>query len=278
MKNSDFEMDLLDTADIMKRGYAFLINNVGKSVALITVLVACLVTFTDIGFHDFGTAGFTSTLAMMLIGSYLMYFSLEEAGERLGEETEQFRSATEKYTAAKSKINADMTGELRQFCSDYSREELAYRRNSFLVCHSLTPDEYESYKNGSCVEKRNARIFRKADRIKAIPLTVSMLLDREKSSSKSELYNPNKAKTVRMILKLIPTTVCMLFTGSVMLSAKDGLSAGVVIESILRLATLPIVGFKGYSAGYMHAKNSRSAWIETKARLLDAFISSREKA
>ena len=278
MKNNSFEMDLLDTGDIMKRGYVFLINNVGKSIALITLLVACLVTFTDIGFHNFGTASFTSTLAMMLIGSYLMYFSLEEAGERLGEDTEEFKAASEKYNSSKSQINADMTSELRQFCSDYSREELACRQKSFLICHAIPPEEYYSYKKGAPTQKKKARLFRKVERMKAIPLTVSMLLDREKSSSKSELYNPNRAKTAKLILKLIPTTVCMLFTGSVMLSAKDGLTAGIIIESILRLATLPIVGFKGYSAGYMHAKNSRSAWIETKARLLDAFISSREKA
>ena len=89
MKDNNFERALLGTDDVIKRGRDLLINNVGKTVALITLLLACLVTFTDISFYELGTERFTSTLVMMLIASYLMYFSLEDAGERLGEESEE---------------------------------------------------------------------------------------------------------------------------------------------------------------------------------------------
>jgi len=75
-----------------------------------------------------------------------------------------------------------------------------------------------------------------------------------------------------MIIKLIPSTVCTLFTISVMISVKDNLTAAGVIEALLKLSTLPIIGLKGYSGGYEYVTVSEVAWINTKCRLLDAFI------
>ena len=79
----DIDIGLLSTGALVKKGYSFLIANVGKTVALITLAVTALVSFTEISFSAVGTEHFTSTLIMMLIASYIMYFSLEDAGEKL---------------------------------------------------------------------------------------------------------------------------------------------------------------------------------------------------
>ena len=63
----------------------------------------------------------------------------------------------------------------------------------------------------------------------------------------------------------------MTVTVSVILTAKSGLSAATVIEGILKLSTLPIVGFKGYAGGYSYIRKSYIPWIETKRRLLQAY-------
>ena len=79
-----------------------------------------------------------------------------------------------------------------------------------------------------------------------------------------------------MILRLIPSTVCTFFTVSVIISTKDGLTASSVIESILKLSTLPVIGLKGYSLGYEYTLGSEISWLELKTDLLDAFIKHRE--
>ena len=79
-------------------------------------------------------------------------------------------------------------------------------------------------------------------------------------------------KIVSVITSLIPSTVCTLFTVSIILTAKDGLTVESVIEGLLKLSALPIVGFRGMLDGYRFAKESKSAWFETKARLLEAFL------
>jgi hypothetical protein len=75
-----------------------------------------------------------------------------------------------------------------------------------------------------------------------------------------------------MILKLIPSTVCMLFTVSVMVNVRDNLSVAGVIEAILKLSTLPIIGLKGYSGGYQYTVGSELGWLDTKCRLLETFL------
>ena len=67
------ELLLLEGA--VKGGFSSLITNAGKVVAGITLLVAVLVTFTDVAFSDIRSESFTTTFIIMLISAYLMYFS-----------------------------------------------------------------------------------------------------------------------------------------------------------------------------------------------------------
>jgi hypothetical protein len=275
MKDGGFDTALLESGELLKKGFSSLIGNVGRTVAIITLAVAALVTFTDVGFHDLKTASFTSTLLLMLVASYIMFFSLEDAGERLGEQSEEYKAALDGYNAALGEIEPDEIGALRDFCTVYSEEELKFRQRSYLISCGYSPSELDEKENGGTDECRRKRAIMKAKKMKAVILTPSMLLSKERASRTSELKNPERTKLPALVLRLVPITFGMLFTTSVMLVSKDGLTASTVIESIMRLATLPIVGFKGYSVGYTYAKRTESRWISTKTRLLRAYIARR---
>ena len=269
-----FEMSLLESGSLIKRGTEALLNNMGRAIAIITLLISALVLFTDIGFADFSTERFTSTMAVMLLASYLMYFSMSDSGEKRGEESEEFKRASKRCAELSEKIGGDMIGALREFCKSYSEEELAYRKANIIICYGYGESEYERYKSGGACDKKARRIFKRADRQRAIPLTPRTLLAKERVRERSELINPENGKLIAMILKLIPTTVCMLVTVSVMLTAKDDLSAQTVIDGIFKLASLPIIGFRGYVSGYSYTRHTLTLWADTKARLLDAFLKS----
>jgi hypothetical protein len=64
----------------------------------------------------------------------------------------------------------------------------------------------------------------------------------------------------------------MLFTVSIMLGVKDGMTAEFILESILKLSTLPIIGLRGYSQGYAYAKGELTLWLETKTRLIEGYL------
>ena len=167
---------------------------------------------------------------------------------------------------------------IRDFCTEYSLEELEYRRVSMLAEHGYTRDEYEKYRNeGALPTARAAKIFRLCNRMRAAALTPDVLMSFEHTRRHSELINPERYKLPYLCAQLIPSTLCMAFTVSVMLSTKDGMSVSSVLDGIFKLTALPIVGLRGYTEGYSYVKNSKSAWLETKARLLELFIARQGK-
>ena len=268
---SRLEIGLIESENLLKRGGIALINNIGKTVAVITLIVASLVTFTDIAFADFRTESFATSALMLVLASYLMYFSMEDSGERLGEESEEYKSALEAYTSEVTRVKGEDIDSLREFCLAYSEEELIYRQKAFITANALSVSDFNRFLAGEKTDKKSERIFKKAKKMKAIPLSPKTLLSKERENGKSELKNPEKSKLFHLAVKLIPTTLCMTVTVSVMLTAKEGLSAASVIEGILKLSTLPIVGFKGYAGGYSYVRKNYAPWLKTKGRLLEIY-------
>ena len=266
-----FDIGIVSSGAMMKKGYSLIIANVGKTVALITLIITALVSFTEISFSGFESESFSSTLVMMLISSYVMYFSLEDAGEKLGRESDEYKAASEKYTELQGRIKGCDIALLRKFCLDYRNAELEYRRSNLLFSLGYSKEEYEDYLKGTPISKKAKRELRRVKRIKRAELDAASLLSVEGKRS-DELTNPEKGRVLSMIIKLIPSTVCTLFTISVMISVKDNLTAAEVIEALLKLSTLPVIGLKGYSGGYEYVTGSEIAWINTKCRLLDAFV------
>ncbi len=269
---SSFEVSLLESGEIFKKGYLALAGNAGRAVALITLVISALVLFTEISFCEFGSKSFTSTVCVMLLASYLMYFSMEDAGEKLGEDSEEYKSSRQNYTELTTRISGDDIFALREFCKSYSEEERAYRRASYLMRHGLSEEDCKRYKSGDMYSKRAKRVLKRAERIKAVSLSPAMLLSHERRHSKSELSNPEHTKLLHMLLKLVPTTLCMLLTVSVVLSAKESLNAAAVIDGLFKLSSLPVIGFRGYASGYSYTRHTLPSWLETKTRLLDAFL------
>ena len=273
MKNS-FEDSLLSSGRMMRRGLNNLAENGGKTVALIAAVIAVLVTFTEIGFYGFETKTLTANVMLILIASYVIYFSLENAGERLGRESEEYKRAKEEYTAARDRVTGDMLPALRKFVSDYRNEELEFRRKNILAYRGCSLAEYERYLDGEESDRRQGRLFRKISRMKPIRLSAASLMSIRGVPEREEMTDPEGRKRVMLILRLVPSTLCTVFTVSVMLAAREGLGAVEIIESLLHLSCLPIVALKGYSAGYEYAVDTDSSWLRTKARLLCSFLES----
>ena len=271
MKN-DSASDLLELGGMMHRGYSSIIANAGKIIAFITLTVAILVSFTDMAFSDLTSESFTTTLMVMLISSDLMYFSLEDTGEREGEESEEFKAAYEKYTIARAKITPEDIDSLRAFCLDYSMRELKYRRLCYLGEMGYSESDYTAYKSGKKFPLRGVRVFRRAERMKAVNLSPSVLMSGNHNSIYGELTDPKRRKLIDALFSLIPSTLCTIFTVSVILTAKENMTLSSVIDSLVKLSALPIVGFKGMMDGFRFAREDKSAWLETKARLLESFV------
>ena len=265
------ESGFISTDELVRRAGGSFIRNAGKIVAILTAAMAILLTFTDVRLGSLTGNDLSGELVMMLVAAYLMYFSLEDAGEKLGKQTVEYEKAAEEYESLRLSVEAEDTEALREFCIQYSEDELEYRKRRALVSAGLTATELSAWLDGGSATKRERRIFKRVMSMKAVPLTPQTLLSRERAARGSELASPERFKLCRLAVGLIPTTVGMCITVSVMLTVKNGLNAECVIEGLIKLAALPMVGFKGYSNGYSHVTERGVAWLETRTRILRIF-------
>jgi hypothetical protein len=272
MERNKLEPLLTDADGLLRRGGAALLNNLGKTVAVITVLVAILVTFTDVSFSEFGTESFTGRMLLMMLASYLMYFSLSDSGEKLCEGSEEYKAAIEKYEQARGAISCEDIEGLREYLEDYKARETEYRKGSALSSLGISAQEYRDYLAGKKFPRGKMKKLKRISRIKPPPLNTAMLLSKEKARERSELDNPERFKLLRLAIKLIPSTLGTLLTVSVMLNTKDGMSAGELVDGVMKLSTLPIIGMRGYSCGYNYVKHRYIPWIEVKTRLIEGYL------
>lgn len=276
MKRDSIEDDIIEYTSFTERGYAAIIANSGKIIATITAVVAALITFADVSFLDLSSAEFTSSLIVLLISSYLIYFSLEDAGERLGRESKEYLSSLKKYDAAREKTEPEDVPLLREYSVKYARGELEYRIKSYLCRHGYSYGEYSTFLAHGSPDKRASRIFLRASRMKIRSLSVTELLSASRTEC-GELDRPEREKALAAISKLLPSTLCMIFTASLILTAKSDLTATAVIESLMKLSALPVIGFRAYVSGFNYTREHEAAWLETKARILESFFKDKEQ-
>ena len=271
---TDISDKLLDTDELIKHGSETFINNVGKIIAVIAALISIAATFTDISFTPIFSISFASSLLLILSMGYIIYFSLEEAGEVSGKNTEEYKAALSRYVAARERIRGEDIEDLREFCRAYAEDERVARQNGALTSLGLSRSDLDRYLSGESLPRGQKRQLKKIASIKLSPLTPKILLAREKPERYSELENPERKKLSRLSVKLIPTTVSAFVTVSVVLTANTGMGGADILSAILRLSTLPVLAFRGFSEGYTYAKHSLSLWLETKANVLSAFLES----
>ena len=272
MKRLDkIESDLLDYKEALKPSLETVVNNIGKIIAIICCIITLIVTFTDVSFSSLGSKDSLPTLLLLLVSSYIIYFSLEDAGEKLGIRSEEYISAKKRYDCAREKIKGEDIGRLRSFLDEYCKEELEYRRSRLLLSEGLTAEELSSYLLGEKFEGRKRRALRRIAKCKPKNLTPQLLLGGA-SVKGLELEPPTKGKLLGLILKLIPSTVCMTVTVSVMLSVKGDMTASDALTALIKLSAIPAVGFRGYSQGYIYAKINLTDWNRTRAEIIEAFL------
>lgn len=272
-----FDDTLLESGRMIDRGFREIGENMSKAVAIITAIIAAVLTFAEIALPEVATAELTTELFVMLISSYIIYFSLEDAGEARGKRSEEYAKSSEEYKAERAKIRGEDIGALRDFCLRYTSDELEYRRRELLLCEGVTPEEYQTYKRGECRDKRIIAVSARADKLKPIRLTAQMLLEDEKLGATKAIGSPEGAKIIKLILGLVPTTVCMLLTVSLMITAKADMTLFDIIGAFIKLMTLPIVALRGYAEGLSYTTGPLLSWIKTKTELLSAFIEERGK-
>ena len=270
---NEFESRILDFGDSLKPTLEGFINNVGKIVALLCLLATLLVTFTDVSFGGIDAQGTLPTLILLLISSYIIYFSLEDAGEKLGQKTQDYLSSKERFEQLRQRVGGERLSELRDYLEGYCKDELIYRRRRLLFSFGLCEEDLTDYLEGKRFPRKKQRRLRKIAKTKPISLTPERLLGGIRPQDTSGLEAPFSKKLSGLLIKLIPSTLCTCVTVSVILRVKPDMSASDVLTALIKLSALPVVGFKGYSAGYQYARYNLTSHLGAKADVIESFLS-----
>lgn len=307
-----FDEELLTYNDRFRDTYTHLLENLGKLIAILTAAVTALLVFTDIEFLGVTSKEFSTTLILILISSYICYFSLEEAGERLYEESDEHKERLLRYERLAGRITVSMLPALRSYIMSYTRDELEFRKGQMLLSMGLGEDDLREYREGLLEDRKTGNpnkesapsseaefteipeeispkspTFkrRKSDPHHHRKLAKLRKIDRQKPLSitpemllsrspkeRGKIADPKSRKYPALILRIIPGTLCTFLTASVVLTFKE-MTAEAIIEGVLKLSTLPIVAFRGYASGYNYKRYSEAPFIEAKIRLLEDFLS-----
>ena len=277
MKNyRDFEKQLLNSSENLKAGFSKILKNLGQAVAAVTAAVAVIITFTEVAFPTLDINSLAPSALALLLCSYIIYFSLEDAGEKLAEESEEYKSARLRFKNAAEKISGENITEFRAYLENYAKEELNFRRRGMLTSQGISYEEFQNYlslsnQERSKIPKEKRRALDAVAKEKLVKITPRDILSEERTKRGSELENPEKKKLAGLILKLLPSTLCMLITVSVVLDVRTDMTLSDILNGVIKLAALPMIGFRGYSQGYLYGKNSLSAWLSTKAEIIEGF-------
>ena len=252
-----------------------LLRHVGKIIALLCIVIAATLTFTDVTLIGVFGPETVSTLVIMSVSAVLIYCSMQSEGEGAGRECERYRALIEEGRRLSGKVRGPLHGELACFLEEYLRADAERRRHRLLRAHGITEQAYDAYLAGTYPNKKHRHVLRRARRIRPRELPVEVLLS-EEAEDNAVLFGPKRGRGMRTLTRLLPSLFGMLITLSVVIEWKTGLTGEVILEGVLKLSALLTVGLRGYVDGYRYVAQSLCAFIGNKNRLLDTFLLSKE--
>jgi predicted signal transduction protein with EAL and GGDEF domain len=150
----ELEKNILMKEDLLKEKIGALMNNLGKLIAVMAALVAFLVTFTDVTLSAVGIKTLIPSLIVLIVCSYVIYFSMEDAGEELGRSTKEYTSCEARYDSLRNEIKGSDLDDLRSFLTEYSKSEANYRKEGLMLTLGVTEDDINDYKMGKLKGKK----------------------------------------------------------------------------------------------------------------------------
>lgn len=247
----------------LSKGRQKLAAHIGLWVAFLSLLVAALVTFTDISLLSLSAQTLSLTVAVYAAVTVVMYLSLEEEGERVARAETAYKEAEKALSETVARVTPELYGELEAFCRRYTKEELAERRARLLLSHGISDEGKEAVPTA---------VQKKLSRLHPLQLHAFMLLGKATGIGDSPLSNPGRRRRNRMLTRLTPSLVCMTFGIGIAIGARDSLTASAILEGIFKLSALLIVGLRSYVQGYLFIQEAEIPFIRAKTQLLQRFL------
>ena len=256
-------------------------------VAVLAIIVAAMVFFTDLSGGFAISAAFSPSLVILFFCCVVEYYSTKHMGTREGMREERYKKAIEEHKKISRECQAKvgMRG-LMRFCAEYADQDLIRRRNALLTQIGMTYDEYaEKYMKldpGELPEdlpKTVRNVIARANKLKPIVISQDNLVFAVEDEKQIKLrLSTARAERIKDLSFLIPTLISTFFAASMVIEVIQELSFATVAACMLKVFCIALNAVKGYQNGYYNIVDGRVECAETRTYLLEECIAWNEKS
>ena len=246
----------------LAKGRQRIFSRIGLWISALALLVAVVITFTDVSFLSLSAESLTLKMAVYAAVTVIMFYALEEEGERTGRAESAYKESEKAFLAVKTAVTPAHYGALDEFCERYIEEELSKRRSLFLLSHGITRGD----------APLPAPLERKMKALKPLRVTAATLLDPSATPRHSPLESPERRRKCRLAARLLPSLLCSVFGIGIAVGVRGVMTPSAIIEGLFKISALLIVALRGYAVGYLFIGDAETPFLQAKTRLLEQFL------
>ena len=277
--NTDFSVPDFNLG--FKKAAKGIAANSSLIVAVLAIIVAAMVFFTDLDGGFAITAAFSPSLVVLFCCCVVEYYSTKHMGTREGMREERYKKAIQEHKEISRICQAKvgMRG-LMKFCTDYAEQDLIRRRNALLAQVGISYDEYaEKYMKLAPGElpadmpKAVQNVIARANKLKPIVISQDNLIFAVEDEKQIKLkLSTARSERIKDLSFLIPTLISTFFAASMVIEVIQDLSFATVTACMLKVFCIILNAVKGYQNGYYNIVDGHVECAETRTYLLEECI------
>lgn len=270
----------------MKKAVKSIAANSSLIVAVLAVVVAAMVFFTDLdgGFEI--SASFSTSLVVLFCCCVVEYYSTKLMGTKEGKREQRYIDVMVKHkdTSLECQAKVGMRG-LMDFCTEYAEQDLIRRRTTLLKQIDMSYDTYAEKYIGLNKKELPAelpghvrRCIARANRLKPMYISQDNLVFAVDNEKQAQLMlSTTKRECIKDLTFLIPTLVSTFFAASMVIEVIQDLSFATVTACMIKVFCIILNAVKGYQNGYYNIVDGHVECAEARIFLLQECISWSEK-
>ena len=269
--------EVMNTVDeFKKKTFRAVLNNSGSLISIFIILVVGVVMTTEIRFDSAANvASLGLDFFVMILCSYGMYVNLAASGTKQGLLTQEYLDAQSRYDELVERINGQ-SDKLTAFCESYVAKELKSTRTMIVESVGITYEAYErdyigcDAPSANLTERQKAAIQR-ANRVKPIKLTPSMLVKRSRGIRRRSPLSmaPGVKKAFAFSGRFSTIALTSIMTVWIALDVIVNPDWNVLVMALLRILTVVLNGFSGWQFGYDNVVNDRVNYLSDQCDLIE---------
>ena len=283
----DFKVPNFDLG--IKKAAKSIAANSSLIVAVLAIVVAAMVFFTDLDGGFAITASFSTSLVVLFCCCCVEYYSTKLMGTKEGKREQKYIDVISKHkdVSLDCQIKVGMKG-LMSFCTDYAEQDLIRRRTTLLKQIDMSYDTYAEKYIGLGKKELPAefpgnvrRCIAHANRLKPMYISQDNLIFAVDDEKQAQLMlSTTRRERIKDLTFLIPTLVSTFFAASMVIEVIQDLSFATVTACMIKVFCIILNAVKGYQNGYYNVVEGQVECAEARIYLLRECIAwgEREKA